>query len=60
MNAVKISLSVQRNLGNYETASMIVSYEVNPGEDIKECFKRAKKEINEAFIECFVKSLSNK
>lgn len=56
MKAVKISLSIQRNLGNYETASMIVSYELDAGEDITECFKRAKKEINEAFIECFVKN----
>ncbi len=53
MKAKEISLNLTRNLGNYETARMAVTYEINEGDDVVDCFRSAQMEINEAFDELF-------
>ena len=49
MKAKEITLNLTRNLGNYETARMAVTYEINEGDDVVDSFKSAQLEINEAF-----------
>ena len=53
MKAKEITLNLTRNLGNYETARMAVTYEMNDGDDVVDSFKSAQVEINEAFDELF-------
>ena len=53
MKAKEITLNLTRNLGNYETARMAVTYEMNEGDDVVDSFKSAQVEINEAFDELF-------
>ena len=53
MKAKEITLNLTRNLGNYETARMAVTYEMNEGDDVVDSFKSAQMEINEAFNELF-------
>ena len=49
MKAKEITLNLTRNLGNYETARMAVTYEMNDDDDLIDSFKSAQIEINEAF-----------
>lgn len=53
MKAKEITLNLTRNLGNYETARMAVTYEMNDDDDVIDSFKSAQVEINEAFDELF-------
>ena len=53
MKAKEITLNLTRNLGNYETARMAVTYEINEGDDVVDSFKSAQLEINEAFDALF-------
>ena len=53
MKAKEITLNLTRNLGNYETARMAVTYEINEGDDVIDSFKSAQLEINEAFDALF-------
>ena len=53
MKAKEITLNLTRNLGNYETARMSVTYEINEGDDVVDSFKSAQLEINEAFDALF-------
>ena len=53
MKAKEITLNLTRNLGNYETARMVVTYEMNDDDDVVDSFKSAQVEINEAFDELF-------
>lgn len=53
MKAKEITLNLTRNLGNYETARMAVTYEMNDGDDVVDSFKSAQAEINEAFDALF-------
>ncbi len=53
MKAKEITLNLTRNLGNYETARMAVTYEMNDGDDVVDSFKSAQVEINEAFDALF-------
>ena len=53
MKAKEITLNLTRNLGNYETARMSVTYEINEGDDVIDSFKSAQLEINEAFDALF-------
>ena len=53
MKAKEITLNLTRNLGNYETARMAVTYEMNDDDDVVDSFKSAQVEINEAFDELF-------
>jgi hypothetical protein len=53
MKAKEITLNLTRNLGNYETARMAVTYEMNDDDDVIDSFKSAQMEINEAFDELF-------
>ena len=53
MKAKEITLNLTRNLGNYETARMAVTYEINEGDDVVDSFKSAQIEINEAFDALF-------
>ncbi len=53
MKAKEIMLHVSRSLGNYEFAKMAVTYEINEGDDVVDCFKSAQLEINEAFDALF-------
>ena len=48
-----MTLNLTRNLGNYETARMAVTYENNERDDVIDCFKSAQIEINEAFDALF-------
>ena len=53
MKAKEITLNLTRNLGNYETARMAVTYEVTDDDDVVDSFVSAKMEINEAFDALF-------
>jgi len=53
MKAKEITLNLTRNLGNYETARMAVTYEINEVDDVVDSFKSAQLEINEAFDALF-------
>ena len=53
MKAKEITLNLTRNLGNYETARMAVTYEVTEDDDVVDSFVSAKMEINEAFDALF-------
>ena len=53
MKAKEITLNLTRNLGNYETARMTVTYEVTEDDDVVDSFVSAKLEINEAFDALF-------
>ena len=53
MKAKEITLNLTRNLGNYETARMAVTYEMNDDDDVIDSFKSAQVEINEAFDALF-------
>lgn len=53
MKAKEIMLHISRSLGNYEFAKMSVTYEINEGDDVADCFKSAQLEINEAFDALF-------
>lgn len=53
MKAKEITLNLTRNLGNYETARMAVTYEINERDDVIDSFKSAQLEINEAFDALF-------
>ena len=53
MKAKEISLTLTRNLGNYENAKMTVTYEMNEDDDVVDSFKSAQMEINEAFDALF-------
>ena len=53
MKAKEITLNLTRNIGNYETARMAVTYEINEGDDVVDSFKSAQLEINEAFDALF-------
>ena len=53
MKAKEITLNLTRNLGNYETARMAVTYEMNDNDDVIDSFKSAQIEINEAFDALF-------
>lgn len=53
MKAKEITLNLTRNLGNYETARMSVTYEINERDDVIDSFKSAQLEINEAFDALF-------
>ena len=53
MKAKEITLNLTRNLGNYETARMAVTYEMNDDDDVIDSFKSAQIEINEAFDALF-------
>jgi hypothetical protein len=53
MKAKEIMLHISRSLGNYEFAKMAVTYEINEGDDVVDCFKSAQLEINEAFDALF-------
>ena len=59
MKAKEITLNLTRNLGNYETARMAVTYEINEGDDVVDSFKSAQLEINEAFDALFPYYSSN-
>ena len=59
MKAKEITLNLTRNLGNYETARMSVTYEINEGDDVIDSFKSAQLEINEAFDALFPYYSSN-
>ena len=45
MKAKEITLNLTRNLGNYETARMAVTYEVTEDDDVVDSFVSAKMEI---------------
>ncbi len=53
MKAKEITLNLTRNLGNYETARMAVTYEVTDDDDVVDSFVSAKMEIDEAFDALF-------
>ena len=53
MKAKEITLNLTRNLGNYETARMAVTYEVTDDDDVVDSFVSAKMEIDEAFEQLF-------
>jgi len=53
MKAKEITLNLTRNLGNYETARMAVTYEVTEDDDVVDSFVSAKMEIDEAFERLF-------
>lgn len=53
MKAKEITLNLTRNLGNYETARMAVTYEVTDDDDVVDSFVSAKMEIDEAFERLF-------
>lgn len=53
MKAKEITLNLTRNLGNYETARMAVTYEVTDDDDVMDSFVSAKMEIDEAFERLF-------